>query len=197
MASWNVDVRNVLVSGATRGLGLAITRGLVEGGYRVCGASRKRSDAFDALAEAFPGQLMHIAADLGDTRRLRDVVVEAKSLGGPIYGLVNNAGLGTDGLLSNMHASQIEALITLNVTAPIMLAKYAVRSMMTSGEGRIINMSSIIATTGYSAVGLWRDEVSDDRFYKVPRAGSRPPWRDRERDCAWFRRHRAHRGPGR
>eukprot|EP01037_Dinobryon_pediforme_P011735 gene11735-11824_t len=98
---------------------------------------------------------MHIAADLSDTSGLRDVVVQAKSLGGPIYGLVNNAGLGTDGLLSNMHASQIEALITLNVTAPIMLAKYAVRSMMTSGEGRIINMSSIIATTGYSGLSVY------------------------------------------
>ena len=148
-------MRNVLVSGATRGLGLAIARGLAEQGYHVCGASRKRSVAFDALAGAFPGQVLHISADLSDTSALRDVVVEAKSLGGPIYGLVNNAGLGTDGLLSNMHASQIEALISLNVTAPIMLAKYAVRSMMTSGEGRIINMSSIIATTGYSGLSVY------------------------------------------
>ena len=148
-------MRNVLVSGATRGLGLAISRGLAESGYRVCGASRKRSEAFDSLAEAFPGQILHIAADLSDPSRLRDVVVEAKSLGGPIYGLVNNAGLGTDGLLSNMHASQIEALIALNVTAPIMLSKYAVRSMMTSGEGRIVNMSSIIASTGYSGLSVY------------------------------------------
>lgn len=148
-------MRNVLVSGASRGLGLAITRELAESGYRVCGASRSSSEAFDALVDAFPGQVMHIRADLGQTDKLRDVVVEAKALGGPIYGLVNNAGLGTDGLLSNMHASQIEALITLNVTAPIMLAKYAVRSMMTSGEGRIINMSSIIAATGYSGLSVY------------------------------------------
>ena len=97
-------MRNVLVSGATRGLGLAIARGLAEQGYHVCGASRKRSEGFDALAEAFPGQVLHIAADLSDMVGLRDVVVEAKSVGGPIYGLVNNAGLGTDGLLSNMQS---------------------------------------------------------------------------------------------
>ena len=190
-------MRNVLVSGATRGLCLAITRGLAESGYRVCVASRKRSDAFDALSEAFPGQILHIAADLSDTSRLRDVVVEAKSLGGPIYGLVNNAGLGTDGLLSNMHASQIEALITLNVTAPIMLAKYAVRSMMTSGEGRIINMSSIIATTGYRGLSVYGATKSAMIGFTKSLAREVGRLGDRERDCARFRRHRAHRGPGR
>ena len=74
---------------------------------------------------------------------------------GPLYGLVNNAALGTDGLLANMHVSQIEALIRLNTLSPIVLTKHVVRGMMAKGEGRIVNISSIIASTGYSGLSVY------------------------------------------
>jgi 3-oxoacyl-[acyl-carrier protein] reductase len=74
---------------------------------------------------------------------------------GPIYGLVNNAALGTDGLLANMHVTQIEALIRLNTLSPIVLTKHVVRGMMTEGEGRVINIASIIASTGYSGLSVY------------------------------------------
>jgi 3-oxoacyl-[acyl-carrier protein] reductase len=74
---------------------------------------------------------------------------------GPFYGLVNNAALGTEGLLSNMHNSEIEKLIKLNTVSPIVLTKYVVRGMMTAGEGRIVNISSIIASTGYSGLTVY------------------------------------------
>jgi 3-oxoacyl-[acyl-carrier protein] reductase len=74
---------------------------------------------------------------------------------GAIYGLVNNAGIGTEGLLATMHNSEIEALMRLNVLAPIILTKYVVRHMMADGGGRIINMSSIIASTGYKGLSVY------------------------------------------
>jgi len=74
---------------------------------------------------------------------------------GPIYGLVNNAGLGTEGLLATMHNSEIEALVQLNVLSPIILTKYVARQMMADGAGRIINISSIIATTGYNGLSVY------------------------------------------
>ncbi len=74
---------------------------------------------------------------------------------GPIYGLVNNAGLGTEGLLATMHNSKIEALVQLNVLSPIILTKYVARQMMADGAGRIINISSIIATTGYNGLSVY------------------------------------------
>lgn len=74
---------------------------------------------------------------------------------GPLYGLVNNAGLGTEGLLATMHNSQIEALVRLNVLSPIVLTKYVVRHMMADGEGRIVNISSIIASTGYNGLSVY------------------------------------------
>jgi len=74
---------------------------------------------------------------------------------GALYGLVNNAALGTEGLLSNMHNSDIQKLVALNTVSPIILTKYAVRSMMTAGQGRIINISSIIGFTGYSGLSVY------------------------------------------
>ena len=80
---------------------------------------------------------------------------EMKVAHGPLYGLVNNAALGTEGLLSNMHNSDIERLVKLNTVSPIVLTKYAVRAMMTAGTGRIVNISSIIGFTGYSGLSVY------------------------------------------
>ncbi len=74
---------------------------------------------------------------------------------GPIYGLVNNAGLGTEGLLANMPDADIEALIRLNTLSPIVLSKYVVRGMMAQGRGRVVNISSIVASTGFNALSVY------------------------------------------
>ena len=72
-----------------------------------------------------------------------------------MYGLVNNAALGTSGILATMHDSQIERLVRLNTLSPIMLTKYVVRAMMADGGGRIVNVASIVAFTGYSGISVY------------------------------------------
>jgi 3-oxoacyl-[acyl-carrier protein] reductase len=74
---------------------------------------------------------------------------------GPLYGLVNNAGLGTAGVLAMMRDEQIEKLIRLNTLSPIVLTRHVVRSMMSERAGRIVNISSIVATTGYQALSVY------------------------------------------
>ena len=99
--------------------------------------------------------LNFVPFDLANIDVIPELVREMKAEHGPLYGLVNNAALGTDGLLSNMHNSDIEKLVTLNTISPIVLTKYAVRGMMTAGEGRIVNISSIIGFTGYSGLSVY------------------------------------------
>ena len=73
--------------------------------------------------------------DLSELETFAELVRELKAEHGPLYGLVNNAALGTEGLLSNMHMSEIEKLVRLNTLSPIILTKYAARAMMTGGRG--------------------------------------------------------------
>src|SRR6202040_2209203 len=68
---------------------------------------------------------------------------------------LNNAALGTSGLLATMHDAQIERLARLNMVSPFILTKYVVRSMMIDGGGRIVNVASIVSFTGYSGLSVY------------------------------------------
>jgi len=151
-----MDRRNVLISGGTRGVGLAVARKLAAEGYCVFAIGRKESEALKAAIAEFPaGALNFVPFDLVHVDVIPDLLREMKAEHGPLYGLVNNAALGTEGLLSNMHNSDIEKLVKLNTLSPIVLTKYALRSMMTAGAGRIVNISSIIGFTGYSGLSVY------------------------------------------
>jgi 3-oxoacyl-[acyl-carrier protein] reductase len=151
-------MRNVLVTGGSRGIGLAISRKLSAAGYHVIAVARRQSDALaEASGEIKPemGRLQFRPFDLSQVDAIPSFVKGLRDEFGPIYGLVNNAGIGTEGLLATMHNSQIDALLRLNVLSPVILTKYVVRQMMADGAGRIINMSSIIASTGYNGLSVY------------------------------------------
>lgn len=147
---------NVLVSGATRGVGLAIASRLAQDGFHVFAIGRKKSAALESAIQVCPeGKLHFVGFDLACVDTIADFVRDLKAKHGRFYGLVNNAALGTHGLLSNMHNSEIEKLIKLNTISPIILTKYMVRTMMSEGDGRIVNISSIIGFTGYSGLSVY------------------------------------------
>ncbi|WP_407524048.1 SDR family NAD(P)-dependent oxidoreductase [Methylobacterium oryzisoli] len=149
-------MRNVVVTGGSRGLGLGIARRLSASGFRVIAVARRPGEALEAaMREGGPGEIRFLAADLGQVEALPDLVRQVREAHGPVYGLVNNAGLGTEGLLAMMPLSDIEALVRLNTLAPIVVTKHAVRSMMAEGRGRVVNVSSIIASTGYNALSVY------------------------------------------
>jgi len=147
--------RNVIITGGSRGLGLGMARRLAGSGFRVIAIARQEGEAL-AAARAELGDRMHFqAADLAELAALPALVSGLRRDFGPIFGLVNNAGLGTSGVLATMPDAAIERLIRLNVTSPIMLTKYAVRSMMAAGAGRIVMISSVVGSTGYSGLSVY------------------------------------------
>ena len=138
---------NVLVTGASRGLGAAIAERLAADGFHVIAVARKACEPRERITP--------VAFDLADTAAMPEFVRSLRQRFGPIYGLVNNAGLGTEGLLANMPDVEIEALIRLNTLSPIVLSKYVVRGMMAQGRGRVVNMSSIVASSGFNALSVY------------------------------------------
>jgi 3-oxoacyl-[acyl-carrier protein] reductase len=152
-------MHNILVTGGSRGIGLAIAQRLAGSGYHVIAVARRESDelreAIGAAGKEGRGQIHFRAFDLSEVDAIPAFVKSLRDQFGAIFGLVNNAGLGTEGLLATMHNSEIEALTRLNVLSPIILTKYVVRHMMADGAGRIINMSSIIASTGYNGLSVY------------------------------------------
>ena len=152
-------MRNVIVTGASRGLGLEIAATLAASGYRVIAIARSESEPLRALIEAAraqgSGAVQFQAFDLLETPRLAQLVSGLRKQVGPLFGLINNAGLGTSGVLAMMREEQIETLVRLNTLSPIILSKHVVRSMMSERAGRIVNISSVVASTGYQGLSAY------------------------------------------
>ena len=105
--------------------------------------------------EAAPGSFHFVTCDLGEIEHIPQLVKDLEKSFGPIYGLVNNAGISFEGVLAMMPVAQIERLVRMNTISPIVLTKHVVRSMMASGVGRIVNVSSVVAFTGYNGLSVY------------------------------------------
>jgi 3-oxoacyl-[acyl-carrier protein] reductase len=152
-------VRNVLVTGGSRGLGLGIAGTLAASGFQVIAIARREGNEFPAVREQVnttgTGALHFRGYDLSEIAGIADFVRGLRVEFGSFYGLVNNAGIGDAGLLSNMPNDTIERLLRVNVLSPIVLTKYLSRSMMTARCGRIVTVSSVVSTTGYSGLSVY------------------------------------------
>lgn len=147
------DERLVVVTGTSGGLGSAIAEELILNGYQVVGISRREPRGF--VGSAHETQYNHVVWDLADIdslKKLSDTVIE--EFGKP-FALVNNAALGADGLLPTMHNNEIEGVIKLNLTSPIILTKFLIRPMLQRREGRVVSISSIVARTGYRGLAAY------------------------------------------
>lgn len=151
--------RTVIVSGASRGVGLAIVERLAAAGYRVIAVARSEGDLANARARlgsrAEGGEIVFRPFDLAQVEEIGSFVRDLRGEFGAPFGLVNNAAVGFDGLLANMPLGRIEALVRLNTLSPIVLTKHVARAMMAAGEGRIVNISSIVAATGYNGLSVY------------------------------------------
>lgn len=152
-------MRNIIVTGASRGVGLAIARRLAMNGDRVIAIARNETDDFRALQRELQapgrGEAHFRSFDLSDLDGIPALVRGVSQAFGPLDGLVNNAASGASGLLANMSGSEIQRLCHLNIVSPAVLTKHAVRSMMLRKSGRIVNIASVIAFSGASGLSVY------------------------------------------
>ena len=128
---------------------------LASRGYRVIALARSHTEELRAAMDAHPDRLLFRPFDLADTAAIGGMVAQLRRETGPVYGLINNAGLGTGGLLSMMRDADVESLVRLNTLSPLILTKYVLRSMMAAGAGRIVSVSSVVASNGFKALSAY------------------------------------------
>ena len=145
----------IIVTGATRGLGLAITQQCIVDGYKVIAIGRTVTDELTFLIRQYPENVVFERYDFSDITGIHLFAVGLSKKYGRPWGLVNNAAIGHDGVLATLHERDIADLIKINIEAPILLTKYLLRSMLINRCGRIINVSSIIATTGFNGLSVY------------------------------------------
>jgi 3-oxoacyl-[acyl-carrier protein] reductase len=140
----------VVVTGTSSGLGAEVARLLTSEGYAVVGVARR-----DVKADDIGRNYHHYRFDFADIDGIKALTEEIVADHGWPYALVNGAAVGSDGVLPTMHASEISHTIAVNLTAPITLTKYLTRGMLDARAGRVVNISSVVASTGYRGLSVY------------------------------------------
>ena len=136
-----------LVTGASGGIGADIAR-VLHGAGAAVGLSGTRTEPLEALAAELGDRAHVLACNLSDPEAVEGLVKRAAEAMGAVDILVNNAGITKDGLAMRMSDEDWQSVIDINLTAVFRLSRAAVRGMMKARWGRIVNISSVVGTTG-------------------------------------------------
>ncbi len=146
----------IVVSGGSRGLGLALVRHLLAKGVNVATFARRETADIRELFAAHEGRLLFSELDGQEPDGLEPFVAEVVRRFGRIHGLVNNAAVGQDQLLANLLPEQINTLLEINLRAPILLTRSVVRRMLLDhAGGRIVTVTSICGARGYAGLTIY------------------------------------------
>lgn len=136
-----------LVTGASGGIGADIARALHAAGATV-GLSGTRVEPLEALAAELGGRAHVLPCNLSVAEEVEGLVKRAAEAMGSVDILVNNAGITRDGLVMRMSDEDWASVLDVNLTSTFRLCRAAVRGMMKARWGRIVNIGSVVGTTG-------------------------------------------------
>ena len=154
----------VLITGASRGIGLEIARLLKAKGATIIGTARSEASLEAAVAEL---DMIPIVGDLSDPAVADRIIPEALE-SGPIDVLINNAGIEIVGQVAEQASDELRSVIDVNLAVPIILARHVLPHMLDRGRGRIVNissMASVVNTPGWSTYSASKAGLSS--FFQV------------------------------
>ena len=143
----------VFLTGASRGLGLALAEALLEDGWDVVGTARKVTPGFEGLGARFPGRLEFHGADLANPADVERLACDARLVQG-YDAFISNAGIGMDGLVTLLSPEAIQTGVQVNLLAPMLLARAAIKGMLAKG-GSVVFVASVAARTGFSGLAAY------------------------------------------
>lgn len=155
-----MTTKNILVTGVSRGLGLEIARTLLtanDTNYHIYGISRSMSDGVKKLIEDFPDKMRWLGYDLSDCDNILPAIFKGFiGMDIPLHGYVNNAAIAYDDLITNLRFKPLQDMYQVNVFAPMLMTKYAIRHFLLHGTmGSIVHISSISVHTGYKGLAMY------------------------------------------
>lgn len=149
---FDLNNKNALITGASGGIGSAIARKLHAAGAKVA-LSGTRQEPLESLANDLGERAYILPCNLNDMAAVEALPKQAIDALGSLDILVNNAGITRDNLFMRMSDEEWQSVINVNLTATMKLCKGALRGMMKSRWGRIINISSVVGATGNPGQG--------------------------------------------
>jgi 3-oxoacyl-[acyl-carrier protein] reductase len=151
-------MKHIIITGGSRGLGLAFVRHCVSLGYAVSSCSSAPSDTVEELSSAYPAQFFWQKADLavsGEGEAFVDAAMKHFA-DLPLWALVNNAGIAHDGVLATLPMIEVQRVIAVNLVSSIGVARACLRYFLKQNSGgRIVNISSIIGARGYTGLAAY------------------------------------------
>ena len=151
-------MKNILITGVSKGVGLTIAQTLLnDSGYTIYGISRSKTNEVDVLLEQYQERFKWMSYDLGDIENIaKKIFKEFIGLKTPLHGFVNNAAIAYDDIVTNLTSEPLINMYNVNVFAPMLMTKYAIRQFLFSNiSGSIIHMSSISVHTGYKGLAMY------------------------------------------
>lgn len=149
--------KHILVTGVSQGLGLAIAKAVLAHGWTVSGISRRLSDEYAALQREHGARARFLAFDLSRTNDVKAGLFDQfLPFELPLHGYVNNAAVAYDDIVTNLDPVRLRAMYEVNVFAPMMVTKYAIRHMLFNRvAGSVVHISSISVHTGYKGLAMY------------------------------------------
>lgn len=150
-------MKKILLTGGSRGLGLELVRRLLRQSFAVVSLQRTITPELQELLVAYPQQLNLYTVDLANVDTLENSFREVWfAEDQPVDGLINNAAMAYDDIVSNLDLAKWQAMQQVNLVAPMLLTKLVIRRMLLHrSSGSLVHISSVAAHTGFKGLAMY------------------------------------------
>lgn len=139
--------KNIIVTGASGGIGGSIVKKLYENGANILATGTKK-EKLENLKSKF-NNIKILSFDISQSEKINEFIDNAtKELGGSLYCMINNAGITQDNLAIRMGFEEWKKVIDINLTSTFLLSKLAIKKMLKNKQGKVINITSVVGHTG-------------------------------------------------